>query len=408
MNVPSAALRGRRVTLGVTGSIACYKAIEVASRLTQAGVSVRAVLSESATRFVQPLAFQAVSGQAAFGPEALWSQDAHILHTRLGRETDLLAVVPATAHTLSQLAAGQADSLLLITALAMDSPLLVAPAMDGGMWEDPATQASLKVLRNRGVTVVGPEKGRMASGQVGMGRLAEPAKVEAAIRGLLGRQGDLADRRMTVSAGGTREPIDAVRHIGNRSSGKQGVAIARAARDRGACVTLISAGIGSEDDASQLVRVDTAEQMRQAVLESSADADALIMAAAVADFRPARAAAHKMKKDAGLPQLGLTPCPDILQEVGEMRSEGRGPKVAVGFAAETEDWQRNGRIKLDRKNLDMVVVNDVGRDDIGFESEFNEVWLLHRHGRVESLPRSAKYTLAEEVLDRVSALLRQS
>ncbi len=406
MITASAALTGKRCTLGVTGSIACYKAVEVASRLTQIGVEVRTVLTASATRFVRPLAFQAVTGKPAYGPEALWSQDAHILHTRLGQETDLLAIAPATAHTLAQLAAGQADNLLLVTALAYRGPLLAAPAMDGGMWDHAATQANVAVLRERGVVFVGPVQGHLASGQSGIGRLAEPEQVMGTLRALLGRGGSLADRHVVVTAGGTREPMDAVRHLANRSSGKQGAALAQAARDQGARVTLVTTVPVERATATEVRRVGTAREMQAAVLEACRAADVLVMAAAVADFRPQTASLHKIKKSAGIPQIQLVPNPDILHAVGQQRMQERGPRVVVGFAAETQDWQENGRLKLESKNLDLMVVNDVSRADIGFGSEFNAAWLLHRDGPVEELPRMTKFALAEVVMARVAALLQ--
>ena len=402
---PSAALAGKRCLLGVTGSISCYKAIEVASHLAQLGVEVRTVLTESATRFVQPLAFQAVTGRPAYGPDALWSQDAHIVHARLGRDADLLAVVPATAHTLAKLAAGQADNLLLITSLAHAGPLLVAPAMDGGMWDNAATQANVEILRERGATFVGPAQGHLASGQSGVGRLAEPGQVVGAIRALLGQRGSLAHRHVVVTAGGTREPVDAVRHIANRSSGRQGAALAQAARDQGAHVTLITTAPMGPETATVVRRVATAQEMQEAVTTACQEADVLVMAAAVADFRPQEVSAHKIKKSAGAPRIQLIPNPDILHTIGLQRRQGKGPRVVAGFAAETQDWQENGRAKLRSKNLDLMVVNDVSRADIGFGSEFNAALLLHRDGQVEEVPRMTKFALAEMVMARVAALL---
>lgn len=404
--VPSTALSGLRLTLGVTGSISCYKAIELASNLAQVGIEVCAVLTESAARFVQPLAFQAVTGKPAYGPEALWSQDAHILHTQLGKESDLLAVVPATAHTLAQLAAGQADNLLLITILAHEGPVLVAPAMDGGMWRNAATQANAKALKDQGVIFVGPEEGHLASGQVGIGRLAEPSQIGREIRALLGEGGNLAGRHVVVTAGGTRESIDSVRHITNRSSGKQGEAIAQAARDRGAKVTLISTMPVEKGTATVLHSVTSAHEMLEAVMEACQEADALVMAAAVADFKPQKVSSQKIKKAAGPLELQFVPNPDILQQVGGKRGQGKGPRVLVGFAAETQDWLENGRAKLLGKNLDFIVINDVSRKDIGFDSDFNAASILHREGRMEELPRMTKFALAECVIDRVASLLK--
>lgn len=407
MIVPSTALRGKQLVLGVTGSIACYKAIAVASHLTQLGVIVHTVLTDNAARFVTPLAFQAVTGQPAYAGAALWGQEAHILHTRLARQAELLAIAPATAHTLARLAQGQADNLLLVTALASGRPLLLAPAMDGGMWEHPATQANVSVLRRRGAVLLGPDDGRLASGQTGPGRLAAPEAIVGRIRALLGQAGSLTQAKVVVTAGGTREPLDAVRHIANRSSGKQGAALAQAARDRGADVTLVSTVPVAPETGNATLRVDTAREMREAVRVACRQADVLIMAAAVADFRPAAAHARKLKKADGPPALSLAPNPDILHEIsaGSVR-DGR-PRVVVGFAAETHDGPIHARQKLRAKNLDLVVVNDVGRSDIGFGSEHNAAHILDRQGGIEELPRMPKFALAERILERVARLLAE-
>lgn len=406
MTVPSAALKGQRLVLGVTGSISCYKAIEVASQLTQLGVQVDAVLTESALRFVQPLAFQAVTGRTAYGPDALWGQDAHILHTRLAWEADALAIVPATAHVMAQLAGGQAGGLLLVTALAAECPLLLAPAMDGGMWDHPATQANVKVLRERGGHLIGPKAGRLASGSVGMGRLAEPDEIVTRLRAVLGRGNALAGVSIVITAGGTREPMDPVRHLANRSSGKQGLALAQAAQDRGAEVTLITAAPCGDHAAQRVVRVNTAREMQEAVNRAWQQAQVLVMAAAVADFRPAAPAAHKLKKDGGLGEISLAPNPDILAELPSMPSRPDRRRLKVGFAAETRDLRSNARGKLRRKGLDMIIVNDVGQGGIGFASDFNAADILDAQGGVASLPRQTKFALSEAIMDRIAEMLR--
>ncbi len=407
MIIPSTALQDKRVVLGVTGSISCYKAVEVASTLAQLGVHVNAVLTESAGQFLSPLTFQAVTGRPAYGASALWGQEAHILHTQLAREADVLAIVPATAHFLAAHASGQANSLLLVTALATECPLLVVPAMDGGMWRHPATQANVDLLRSRGVDFLGPASGHLASGQVGIGRLVEPDCIVAHIRALLGQKGPLQGCKVVVTAGGTREPLDPVRFLGNRSSGKQGLALAQAARDRGAFVTLITAVSVPEETADEVMAVDTAQEMQAAVTQSCTDADVLVMAAAVADFRPASPEVQKIKKDRGTPSFTLIPNPDILASLQSLHAATGRPSIRVGFAAETEDLRQNSQRKLESKGLDLLVANDVGKDDIGFGSDYNAALILERSGKIFEVPRSPKFVLAERVLDRIEVLIAE-
>ncbi len=407
MILPSTALHGKQLVLGVTGSISCYKAVEVASTLAQLGVQVNTVLTESATRFVSPLTFQAVTGHPAYAAAALWGQEAHILHTRLAREADLLAVVPATAQFLAAHAAGQADSLLLVTALACECPMLIAPAMDGGMWRHPATQANAALLQARGVICLGPAAGHLASGQTGVGRLVEPDRIVSRIRTLLGQKGSLQGCRMVVTAGGTREPLDPVRFLGNRSSGKQGLALARAAQDRGATVTLITTAPCPADAATQVRRVETARDMQEAVTQACAQADVLVMAAAVADYRPARPARQKLKKDQGPPSLTLVSNPDILASLGTLYAETGRPRIKVGFAAETESLRQNAWRKMAPKGLDLIVANDVSGHDTGFGSEYNAALILDRAGGVDEVSRTTKFHLAERILDRIETLLAE-
>jgi phosphopantothenoylcysteine decarboxylase/phosphopantothenate--cysteine ligase len=396
-------LRGKRILLGVSGSIAAYKAAELASRLTQAGARVDAILTAAASRFVTPLTFQSLTGRPA--PADLWSEDAHVLHVGLADGADLLLIAPATADILAKLAHGLADDLLTVTALAARCPLLIAPAMDAGMFEHPAVQANLTALLARGATVIGPAGGRMASGLTGRGRMLEPEEILGHVRRAAGRSGPLAGRHVVVTAGGTEEPIDPVRSLSNRSSGKQGFAVAQAALDRGANVTLVAApcSLPTPVGASR-IDVSTAHEMAHAVLEASAGADALVMAAAVADFRPARPADHKLKKDAGLPVLELERTTDILRAVAEVRARTGRPACVVGFAAETGDLLANARKKLQEKRLSLVVANDVSKPDAGFGADTNRVTLIDSAG-ADELPLLSKAEVAERILDRVGALL---
>ena len=408
-------LQGKRIVLGVSGSIAAYKAADLASRLTQAGALVDVVLSEGALRFVTPLTFASLTGRKVYS--SLWEEDAHVIHVGLGEGADLLLIAPCTANTLAKLAAGQADNLLTLTALAARGPVLVAPAMDGGMFEHPATQANLETLRRRGVQVLGPAPGRMASGLRGLGRMLEPAELLGQVRLALSRGGPLAGRHVVVSAGGTQEPLDPVRYLTNRSSGKQGFALAQAALDLGARVSLVAgatAALLPTPAGAERTDVETAAQMAEAVLELSQQADVLIMAAAVADFRPREVRAHKIKKEReALLSLELEPTPDILLAVAEGRRRVGRPAVVVGFAAESERLLENAQDKLERKGLSMIVANDISAPDAGFAVDTNRVLLLLRdrlasvHPVVEPLPLMTKSEVAEAVLARVVGLLAE-
>jgi phosphopantothenoylcysteine decarboxylase/phosphopantothenate--cysteine ligase len=399
-------LQGRRVLLGVTGSIAAYKAAELASALTQAGAQVDVLLSQGGEHFVTPLTFQALTGRTPFTDADLWGSQAHILHVDLSRHANLFLIAPATATTLARIAHGLADTLIGLTALACTCPVAVAPAMDAGMYQNPATQANIETLRQRGVFFAGPAEGRMASGEVGLGRMLEPDELFGVVRYLLGRGGSLAGRRLVVTAGGTQEPIDPVRSVVNRSSGKQGFALAQAAVDRGAEVVLISgpstlrAPFGSTN-----VEVKTAAEMQQAVLDHAPTCDALLMAAAVADFRPQASEPHKIKRGSGARTLQLEPTEDILAQVAERRRKSGRPKVIVGFAAESQDLLDNARTKLERKGLALIVANDITASDAGFAVDTNRVTLLDAGGGVQALPLMSKAQVAEHVLDRLEALL---
>ena len=396
----------KRITLGVTGSIAAYKAADLASKLTQAGAQVDVILTSAAEKFVTPLTFQSVTGRRAYTDSDLWGNEAHVLHVGLGHAADLLVIAPCTANTIAKLAHGQADSLLAVTALAMRSPLLIAPAMDGGMYDHPATQANIDILRTRGVTFTGPAEGHLASGLSGVGRMLETADILGHIRVLLGKSGPLAGKKMVVTAGGTQESLDPVRVITNRSSGKQGYALAHVALDMGAQVTLITTPTSlTPPVGANVIRVETAKQMLEAVLTESAQSDTLIMAAAVADFRPKDMAKDKIKKESGIPQIELEATEDILKAVADQRAENECPRIVVGFAAESRNLLENASHKLKSKGLDFIAANDISASGAGFAVETNRVTLLFADGRKESLPLLSKTEVAEIILGWVSKLL---
>jgi phosphopantothenoylcysteine decarboxylase / phosphopantothenate---cysteine ligase len=401
-----ALLEGKHIVLGVTGGIAAYKSADLTSRLVQTGALVDVVMTAAATEFVRPLTFQALTHRPVALEMFSLLQETDIGHVSLGKRADLMIIAPATANTIAKLAHGFADNLLTTTALACRAPLLLAPAMESGMWDHPVTLANVDILRRRGVQTVGPESGRLASGGHGTGRMSEPSAILEAARWVLGRSGSLAEASVLVTAGGTREAIDPVRFVGNRSSGKMGLALAAAARDRGATVTLIHGPVGLEIPFGvNGVAVESAADMERAVLESIGAADALVMAAAVADYRPEAAASHKIKKhDAGL-ALNLVRTPDILSAVAAQRSAGGRLRAVIGFAAETRDVLDNAREKLARKKLDLIVANDVSAADSGFEVDTNRVTLLDASGGFQALPLMPKLSVAEQIIDRLVAML---
>ena len=396
----------KRILLGVTGSIAAYKAADLASKLAQAGAQVDVILTESAQQFITPLTFQSVTGRRAYTDADLWGDEAHVLHVGLGHTADLLVIAPCTANTLAKLARGQADSLLTVTALASNCPLLLAPAMDGGMYDHPATQENLDILRKRGARIIEPAEGHLASGLTGKGRLPETNELIGHIRLLLGRDGWLAKRKVIVTAGGTQEPLDPVRVLTNHSSGKQGYAIAQAAVDAGAQVTLITAPSALKPPVgARVIQTQTARQMLDAVLQESAGSHALIMAAAVADFRPKTSAKDKIKKEGGVPQIELEATDDILKAVSSHNGGKTRPKVVVGFAAESRDLLENASNKLKSKGLDLIAANDISAGDAGFAVETNRITLLFADGREESLALMSKTDAAEILIERVAGLL---
>ena len=395
-------LTDRSIILGATGSIAVYKAVDLASKLTQAGSRVDVVMTPEATQFLSPITFQSVTGRRICWD--MWDAHSEVAepHVALARGAELMVVAPATATVIARLALGLAEEMVSLTALATRAPLVVCPAMDSQMYEHPATQGHVETLRARGVHFVGPEEGRLASGQVGRGRFSEVESIIGGIRYVLGLRGDLAGKKVVVSAGGTQEPIDPVRYVGNHSSGKMGFALAEAARDRGAVVALITAPSALSDPYAVTVqRVRCAVEMRDAVINHCDGADALIMAAAVADYQPAEALHEKIKRqDAEGLTVDLVRTPDILAEVG--RPPGL---VKVGFAAESHDLLANARHKLQTKGLDLIAANDITAQDSGFGADTNRVILLDRDGGQEELPLMLKYDVAWRILDRVAQIM---
>jgi len=395
-------LRRPRVVLGVCGGIAAYKAVEVCRRLVDAGVHVTPVLTEDATRFVGEVTFSALASEPV--QRSLWDESSPIPHTKLGQGADLVVVVPATAHTIARYAAGLSDDLLTATLLATRAPVIVCPAMHTEMWEHASVRDNLATLERRGVDIVPPESGRLAGGDSGEGRLADPGVIVDRVLERLGRAGrrDLLGARVVVSAGGTREALDPVRFITNRSSGKQGHAIAVAAARRGAEVTLVTSSplVLPPDVASAVTRMDveSAADMEHAVGTSAEGADVVVMAAAVADFRPKRPAGTKLSKEEGIPELVLEPTPDILAGLAARRDPGQ---VLVGFAAETHDALERGRRKLARKGVDLLVVNDVSAPGAGFDHDTNAVVILGADGSTTEVPLTSKDAVANAVLDRV-------
>jgi len=392
-------LQGRSVLLGVTGGIAAYKSATLARLLRERGADVHVVMTEGATRFIGPDTFAALTGNPVH--TGLFEQTESVLHVRLAREAHVAVVAPATANVIAKLALGLADDLLSSALLEYRGPLVVAPAMHSGMHAAPATQTNLETLRARGVSLVGPVEGPLAAGDTGMGRMSEPEEIAGAVEAAVGA-GDLAGRHVLVTAGPTHEPIDAVRFVGNRSSGRMGYAIASEAAARGAAVTLVSGPTHLPDPpGARVVRVETAAEMRAAVGLVAEDADAVVMAAAVADFRPADPSTAKLKKDAGPPEVRLEPVADILRELGERR----GHRVLVGFAAETSDVEAAGRAKLEGKNLDLLVANEVGRPGTGFDAETNRAAILSRAGDDQPMRDWTKRELAAAIVDRLAKLI---
>ena len=392
----------KTIVLGITGSIAAYKGAEIASQLTQAGAKVNVIMTKEAIQFISPVTFRAITGRPVVTEMFDLASEFSIEHVSLAKAADIVVIAPATANIIAKLAAGIADDMLCCTVLATKAPVVIAPAMETNMYDNPVTQDNLSKLKARGSVIIGPATGWLASGKEGLGRLADINDIIGNIRQILGRGGDLAGKHIVVTAGGTQEPIDPVRYISNRSSGKMGYALAEAARDRGATVSLITAPVSLTEPAGvEVIKVGTAQEMYQAVEDVAPRADALIMAAAVADYRPKSAAQDKIKKGEAVLTLELEYTPDILCSV-------KGNFIKVGFAAESSNLVENAKQKLQQKGLDLIVANDITADDSGFGTDTNRVTIIDREGKIDSLPLLPKREAAAKVLDRVVGLLGKS
>jgi phosphopantothenoylcysteine decarboxylase/phosphopantothenate--cysteine ligase len=391
-------LGDKTIVLGITGSIAAYKAAEIASQLTQAGAKVNVIMTKEAIQFISPVTLRAITGRPAVTEMYNLTSEFSIDHVALAEAADIVVIAPATANIIAKLAAGIADDMLCCTVLATKAPVLIAPAMETNMYNNPVTQDNLSKLKARDFVIIAAATGWLASGKEGSGRLADTNNIIGSIRQVLGGGGDLADKHILVTAGGTQEPIDPVRYISNRSSGKMGYALAEAARDRGAKVTLVTAPTSLVEPVGvNLVKVNTAQEMQQVVENVTPQADALVMAAAVADYRPTKTAKDKIKKgETGL-TLELEPTLDILSSV-------KGNFIKVGFAAESSNLMENAKQKLKQKGLDLIVANDITASDSGFGTDTNRVTIIDRKGKVDSLPLMPKREVADKVLDRVAEL----
>ncbi len=393
-------LEGKTVVLGITGSIAAYKAADLASQLTQAGAKVEVIMTEAATEFITPLTFRNIIGRPVVTKMFELASEFSVEHVALAEAADVVVIAPATANTIAKLAAGIADDMLCSTVLATKAPIIVAPAMHAAMYENQITQENLAKLQARDFTIVGPAYGRLASGGMGQGRLVDVSEILGTICQMLGRSGDLVGKKIVVTAGGTQEPVDPVRCLTNRSSGKMGYALAEAARDRGAQVVLVSAPSAlAKPVGVDVVNVGTAQEMYEAVKKAVDKADALIMAAAVADYRPKKVSKSKIKRQqVSTLTLELERTPDILGEV-------KGKFLRVGFAAESENLVANAKEKLQKKQLDLIVANDITARGSGIGADTNRVVIIDRGGKVEELPLLPKRQVADRILDNVVELL---
>jgi phosphopantothenoylcysteine decarboxylase/phosphopantothenate--cysteine ligase len=392
-------LSNKTIVLGITGGIAAYKAAEIASQLTQAGAKVNVIMTKEAIQFISPITFRAITGSPVVTEMFDLASEFSIEHVSLAKAADIVVIAPATANIIAKLAAGIADDMLCCTVLATKAPVVIAPAMETNMYNNPVTQDNLSKLKARNFVIIGPATGWLASGREGLGRLADIDDILGSIRQILGKSSDLAGKHILVTAGGTQEPIDPVRYISNRSSGKMGYALAEAARDRGAKVSLITAPVSLTEPAGvDMIKVGTAREMYQAVENVAPQADALVMAAAVADYCPTRMAKDKIKKGEARLTLELECTPDILGSV-------KGNFIKVGFAAESSNLVENAKQKLQQKGLDLIVANDITASDSGFGADTNRVTIIDRVGRVDSLPVLPKREVADKILDKVAELL---
>ena len=394
-------LKDKTIVLGVTGSIAAYKAVELASQLTKAGASVEVIMTDSAEEFVTPMTFRNITGRPVVTTMWELSSEFSVEHVALADAADIVVIAPATANTIAKLVAGMADNMLTCTVLATNAPVVIAPAMDVTMYENAVTQENISKLRDRGFTIVGPERGRLASGKSGMGRFIDTNQIIGTVCRILGQTGDLAGKRIIVTAGGTREPIDPVRCLTNFSSGKMGYALAEASRDRGAEVVLVTAPTSlPEPSGMDVIPVVTAQDMFEAVTKAATRADALIMAAAVADYRPSKVSKRKIKRQASSTMsLELERTTDILNEV-------KGDFIRIGFAAESDNLITNAKEKLQTKKLDLIVANDITSKDSGIGSDNNQVVIIDRKGKTEELPLLPKREVADKILDKLIILFK--
>jgi phosphopantothenoylcysteine decarboxylase/phosphopantothenate--cysteine ligase len=393
-------LAGRRIVVGVTGSIAAYKAVALVRMLAERGAIVDVAMTPAATQFVTPLTFASLTHRPVVDDVMALDADQQIAHVELAEGADAIVIAPATANVIAELAAGLVGDAVTAIACASRAPIVVAPAMDAGMWTNPATQRNVETLRGFGHYLVEPEVGALASGLTGVGRLAEPPRIVEAVEQLFSRAGDLEGLHVVVSAGGTREPLDPVRFIGNRSSGKMGIAIAEAARDRGASVTLIAGAMSvAPPRGVTVVDATTAAAMREAVIRTAPAADILVMAAAVADFAPKRPSAKKIKREGPGLQVELVPNPDIVAEVGEMPDDVR--PFLIGFAAESDELEANARSKLRDKGLDLIVGNTVGGPFDAIGSDENKVTVFGVEGPLTDWPMLPKRQVAERLWDLI-------
>ncbi|MCD6356369.1 MAG: bifunctional phosphopantothenoylcysteine decarboxylase/phosphopantothenate--cysteine ligase CoaBC [Anaerolineaceae bacterium] len=389
----------KNIILGITGSIAAYKSAEIASRLTKLGALVNIIFTEAGTRFISPLSLQSVSGRKAFTDADLWGSEVHVVHINLAHAANLIVIAPASANTIAKLAHGISDNLLTVTVLAAESPIIIAPAMDSGMYKNEITQKNIKTLKDRGFIFIGPAEGHLASGLKGPGRMVEPVEIEHTIRFLLSRSNPLKNKKIVVTAGGTQEAIDPVRILTNYSTGKQGYALAQAALDAGSNVTLISAPSQlTPPYGCKFIQVKNAESMCTAVLKEIINADALIMAAAVADFRPKTTEKEKIRKGNGFNKIELEPTEDILKKVAELKKSKKLEIKVIGFAAESRDLQNNARSKLNSKSMDMIVANNISDPNAGFGVDTNKVLLMYSDGSTEQLPILSKFEVAEKII----------
>jgi len=401
-------IAGKNIVLGVTGSIAAYKSADLASRLTKMQANVDVVLTEAGTEFVNPITFQSVTGRKAYVEADLWGGQGHVVHISLARKADMIVVAPASANTIAKLANGIADNLLTVTVLAATCKIIIAPAMDAGMFANASTQENVQKLEKLGFEIIGPGEGRLASGLIGKGRMEEPEIIENFIRYRFSRGNPLQGKKIVVTAGGTQEAIDPVRILTNDSSGKQGFALAQAALDAGAEVTLITGPTHLlSPTGCRTVRVKSASDMQAAVLGEITDADALIMAAAVADFRPKEESASKIKKSNGQEKIELVRTRDILKDVAAYKKENKKDLKVVGFAAESNDLKENARVKMQDKKMDMIVANDISDPEAGFGVDTNKVLLMYSDGSVEDLPSMPKYEVAEKVIQHLQSWLTE-